>query len=367
MKVFPDSGKMNVTPRADAPEAAPPVSADTGENEIRPLAPAPVTPLQLTAAYGVCRSISRRNARNFYYGFLVLPREKRDALCAVYAFMRHADDISDDPGLSASERRARLAAWLDEFRRVTSGGPTDDPVLIALADTQYRYAIPPALLETLVEGTATDVEVPARETGRDPPEQATGNRQEGDGERETGNALTFATFDDLYRYCYQVASVVGLVSIRIFGYRDAAAESLAERLGIAFQLTNIIRDVKEDAAMGRVYLPLEDLEKFGRSPAELVSASQDAAVQGSPYAGLEFRPVLEFECQRARDYYAAADQLLPLIDDDSRPALWTLATIYRSLLEKIAARGYDVFTERVRLTTAEKLVILLKGFWRRIT
>ncbi|MFB3918079.1 MAG: phytoene/squalene synthase family protein [Terriglobales bacterium] len=354
---------MNATHRVDAQEATPPVSANTGENENRPPAPAPVAPLQLTAAYAVCRSISRRNARNFYYGFLVLPREKRDALCAVYAFMRHADDISDDPSLSASERRARLAAWLDEFRRVTSGGATDDPVLIALADTQYRYAIPPALLETLVEGTATDVEVPSRETG----EQATAESEAEKGRRETGNAVTFASFDDLYRYCYQVASVVGLVSIRIFGYRDPAAERLAERLGIAFQLTNIIRDVKEDAAMGRVYLPLEDLEKFDRSPAELVSASRGAAAQGAQHAGLEFRPVLEFECQRARDYYAVLDRLLPLIDDDSRPALWTLATIYRSLLEKIAARGYDVFSERVRLTTAEKLLILLKGLWQRVT
>ena len=364
MTVSHDLRKMNNDRRAETPTAPDAPLNSNGQDGPHSPAPAPVVPMQLTAAYSVCRSISRKNARNFYYGFLVLPREKRDALCAVYAFMRHADDISDDPGLSPSERRARLTAWLEEFRRVIGGGATDDPVLLALADTQYRYAIPPALLEALVEGTAMDLQPDQSTEPQDPsvphphPE-----RSEGEGWE------LYSTFDDLYRYCYHVASVVGLVCIRIFGYRDPAAEALAERVGVAFQLTNIIRDVKEDAAMGRVYLPLEDLQKFNLLYTKLLALREDTASSEparSSLAVAEFRPLLEFEAQRAREFYAAAAPLIPLIDDDSRPALWTLVTIYRRLLEKIAARGYDVFRERVRLTTAEKLSILAKGFWRRI-
>jgi phytoene synthase len=295
--------------------------------------------LQLHAAYAVCRSISRAAARNFYYSFLALPQEKRDALSAVYAFMRHADDLCDDPGLPASEKRVKLNAWLDSLRAVLAGKPTDDPVLMAVADTQYRFAIPPALLEMLVEGTAMDLQ--------------------DDAATAPGLCAPYATFDDLYRYCYHVASVVGLVCIKIFGYRDPAAEPLAERVGIAFQLTNIIRDVKEDAALGRVYLPGEDLARFGCDPAWLADRTSDLASR--------FRPVLEFEAQRARQFYAAADRLLPLIDEQSRPALWVLVEIYRRVLGKIALRNYDVFGEKVRLTTAEKVGVLARGFWRRLT
>jgi phytoene synthase len=153
-----------------------------------------------------------------------------------------------------------------------------------------------------------------------------------------------------------VASVVGLVCIRIFGYRDPKAEKLAEETGVAFQLTNIIRDVKEDAQMGRVYLPREDLARFDLEPRSLANGAGPAS----------FRKVLEFETERARKYYASAAELMPLIDEESQPALWTLVEIYRRLLEKIAARNYDVFSERVHLSTAEKLSVLGKGFLRRL-
>jgi len=292
---------------------------------------------QLAAAYGVCRHITRSAARNFYYGFLVLPRERRDALSAVYAFMRHSDDLSDDPGLTRREREDKLSEWRDALHRVAEGEHTDDPVLLAVADAQRRFKIPLELFDRLVEGTAMDVTP------------------------QPGEPIRYQTFDDLRRYCYHVASVVGLICIKIFGYRDPAAEALAEQCGLAFQLTNIIRDVKEDAAMGRVYLPEEDLERFGRSSAEL-----DPACLKNGFDAAGFRPVLEFEAERARELYRAAEQLLPLIDEDSRPALWVLVEIYRRLLEEIAARGYNVFGKKIRLSRREKLSVLARGFWRRL-
>jgi phytoene synthase len=330
------------------------------------------SPMQLQAAYAVCRSISRSAARNFYYAFLALPKEKRDAICAVYAFMRHADDLSDEPGLSMAERRARLSDWLNRLQKVVAGEPTDDPVLLALADAQYRYAIPPALLETLVEGTLMDVDdEPAS------PEVAQGSRPAGSARRKTKSgaakqapttiavaatpaqlATPYETFEDLYGYCFRVASVVGLICIRIFGYKDPAAEQLAERCGIAFQLTNIIRDVKEDASIGRVYLPKEDLARFGLAESDLQAAPADLAQR--------FRPLLEFEAARAREYYRSADQLLPYIDEDGRPALWVLVIIYSRLLEKIASKNYDVFGDKVRLSFWDKFSVLARGVWQRI-
>ena len=300
------------------------------------------TESQLAVAYSVCRSITRSAAKNFYYAFLLLPRQKRQALCAVYAFMRRCDDITDDVTFPVHERQQKLLAWLDAFHRAQSGLATDEPVLLALTDAQRRYNISLELLDQLAYGTETDVE---------------------DEDRllcETAAPILtvrFRTFDELRQYCYQVASVVGLACIRIFGYRDPAAEPLAERLGLAFQLTNIIRDVKEDAAMGRVYLPEEDLVKFGISPGELRSAGDPA----------KLRPLLAMEADRARECYSAVDQLIPLIDEDSQPALWVLATIYRRLLEKIALRQYDVLSGKIALTVPEKLGILGRGFAKRLS
>ena len=295
-------------------------------------------PLQLRAAYGVCRHIARTAAKNFYYGFLALPARKRNALSAVYAFMRHADDISDDPSVPPEQRREKLTEWMNALRRVVEGERTDDPVLMALADTQKVFNVPLELLEKLVQGTAMDL-----------PQADTSGR--------TTSAVHYETFDQLYDYCYHVASVVGLICIRIFGYRDPRAEKLAEQTGVAFQLTNIIRDVKEDSQLGRVYLPIEDLQRFG----------VEASVLGNGNSAVSMRSVLEFEAQRAREYYRSAEELLPLIDDDSQPALWTLVEIYRRLLERIAARNYDVFSERVHLSSAEKIGLLARGIARRLT
>ena len=304
-------------------------------------------PAQLTMAYSVCRGITRTNAKNFYYAFLVLPKRKRQALCAVYAFMRRCDDIADDPNLSLEERRYKLDTWLDALHRVQQGEPTDDPILLALTDAQRRYTIPAGLLDELALGTAMDVADPQVEIPNVPAANAA----------VPGLTIQYQTFDDLKLYCYRVASVVGLVCIHVFGYRDPAAEPLAEQCGLAFQLTNIIRDVKEDAAMGRVYLPEEDLARFGLSAAELLSAP-DAA---------RFRPLLALEADRARQLYQAGEQLIPYISEDSQPALWVLVNIYRKLLEKIAERQYDVFNGKVSLTVSEKLRVLGKGFLQRLT
>ena len=302
---------------------------------------------QLAVAYSVCRHIARSAARNFYYAFLVLPQRKRQSLCAVYAFMRWCDDIADDNTVPVRERHARLALLLETLHRVQAGIPTDDPVLLALTDTQRRFNIPAELLDQLAYGTMMDVQELEDEPGfavfpsRPADSQIT---------------IRYRTFNDLYQYCYCVASVVGLVCIRVFGYRNPTAEALAERCGLAFQLTNIIRDVKEDAQMGRVYLPEQDLASFGIMTSELQ--------QGADLA--RFRPLLAMEAERAREYYQAGDELIPLVDEDSQPALWVLITIYRRLLEKIARRQYDVFRSKIALTTPEKLAILTRGFLKRL-
>jgi 15-cis-phytoene synthase len=305
-------------------------------------APFPWTPAppQLVMAYSVCRGITRTAAKNFYYAFLVLPRRKREALCAVYAFMRRCDDIADDSGLTPSERRQKLDVWLDALHGAQQGQPTDDPILLALTDAQRRYAIPAGLLDELAEGTAMDVEEGAAPDASSTP----------------GVSIHYKTFEDLRVYCYRVASVVGLVCIHVFGYRDPEAEPLAEQCGLAFQLTNIIRDVREDASMGRVYLPEEDLAKFSLTAGELLATPDPA----------RFRPLLALEADRAREFYAAGDALIPYISEDSQPALWVLITIYRRLLEAIAEEQYDVFTTKVSLSTRAKLRILAKGFLKRL-
>jgi 15-cis-phytoene synthase len=312
------------------------------------LAPWSPAPAQLTMAYSVCRGITRANAKNFYYAFLVLPKRKRQALCAVYAFMRRCDDIADDTTLSFDDRRQKLDTWLDALHRVQQGQPSDDPILLALNDAQHRYTIPAGLLDDLAMGTAMDVaDLAVASPGIPTPATA----------QPPQLAVQYKTFEDLKLYCYRVASVVGLVCIHIFGYRDPAAETLAEQCGLAFQLTNIIRDVKEDAAMGRVYLPEEDLSKFDLTAADLLVAP-DAA---------RFRPLLMLEADRAREGYQAGDQLIPYISEDSQPALFVLVNIYRKLLEKIAERQYDVFSGKVSLTVSEKLRVLGKGFLQRIS
>jgi phytoene synthase len=298
------------------------------------------TASQLDMAYSVCRSIARSAAKNFYYGFVLLPQRKRNALSAVYAFMRRCDDIADDDTLSPDDRHNKLMESLDKVHRALAAQPTDDPVLLGLTDAQRTYQIPIGLLDQLAFGTAADLEYGQLEPAANAPLVA-----------------RYQTFEELRQYCYGVASVVGLVCIKIFGYCDPAAEPLAERCGLAFQLTNIIRDVKEDAAMGRVYFPQEDLAQCGLTAADLAAPHIDVA---------RIRPLLAMEADRARECYGSGEELIPLVNEDSQPALWVLITIYRRLLEKIALNEYDVFSERVRLTVPEKLTVMGKGILKRL-
>jgi phytoene synthase len=286
--------------------------------------------ISLEKAYAECEAIARREAKNFYYAFRVLPKPKRTAICAVYAFMRHADDLADDEGLGREDRLRNTQQWLAGWHRAAAGEASDNSVFIALRDAQQRFQISIELLDQLVLGTSMDLTTSAEQ-------------------------MVYATFDDLYRYCYLVASVVGLVCIRIFGYTDARAEKLAEETGIAFQLTNILRDVREDAEHGRVYLPLEDLARHN------VSADDLSTVRGDRTITQNERALMEMEAARAHKYYAAADGLLPLIAPDSRAALWVLVKIYRRLLERIRNSHYEVFSRRISVPAWEKLWILFCG------
>jgi phytoene synthase len=300
------------------------------------------------AAYLFCREVARREAQNFYWAFRVLPRYKSDAMCAVYAFMRRADDLADDESKSIETRRAEMSEWLQSWRasRIPANQvATTDLVFTALADTQRRFSIPDELLEELVAGTTMDLE----------PRTS-----------DLESVQTYATFEDLYRYCYLVASVVGLVCIKIFGYTDPRAEQFAEETGIAFQLTNILRDVKEDVERDRVYLPIDLLDEFGETPAELHElAHSDARAMTE-----RERAMLATLAIRAEKYYLAANKLIPLLDRDSRAAMWVLVTIYHRLLARIADRKMEVFRERIALSTAEKLRVLARGAamaaWNRV-
>lgn len=278
--------------------------------------------LPLDESYRYCTHIARTQARNFYYSFLCLPPAKRAAMCAVYAFMRYSDDISDD---GASDRDARMERWRAALDAALEGRYDERPLWPAFHHTVQRYSIPARYFHEVIDGTQMDLEP-----------------------RE------YLTFEDTYRYCYHVASVVGLVCIHVFGFDKPEALKLAEYNGIAFQLTNILRDLPEDAEMGRVYLPREDLERFGYSEADLKGG------RDTP----EFRALMRFEVDRARDYYDRAAPLLDLIHADSRPCLRAMRQIYGGILDRIVAQEYDVFTRRARVPTWRKLLIASQAWWQ---
>jgi 15-cis-phytoene synthase len=274
--------------------------------------------ISLDESYAHCRAVAKSRARNFYYSFILLPIEKKNAMCAMYAFMRYCDDLSDEPGAN----RKAIDRWRDALTEALAGRPGDSPVWPAFLDAVNRYAIPREYFYDMIEGVASDLE-----------------------------PHTVETFDDLYRYCYRVASVVGLTSIHIFGFSSPEALPLAEKCGIAFQLTNILRDVREDAGLGRVYLPAEDLRQFGVSVDDLLHARRTE----------QFGRLMEFETERARRYYRESAPLLQLIDPQSRPSLWALIAIYSRLLDHLAEAHYDVLTRRISLTSLEKSWIVLRA------
>jgi len=280
---------------------------------------------ELADSYRAAETVARLRARNFYYSFVVLPPEKRRGFCAVYAFMRHCDDVSDGHA-SIENKREQLRTWRARLEAAFAGRCEGNSIMPAFRDTVCRFAIPAQFFHWIIDGAEMDLTIDR-----------------------------YRTFEDLYRYCFNVASAVGLVSIQIFGYRDERAREYAEYCGIAFQLTNILRDLKEDAEMGRVYVPDEDLARFGYSPNDLRRGVQDD----------RFHSLMAFETSRAAEYFAKARALLPLVDEASRPALWAMMEIYGRLLRKIIRKQYDVFGGSVRLSNAEKASIALKALAMR--
>ena len=285
-------------------------------------------PASIEQSFHHCRRIARSRARNFYYSFSLLPREQKQAMCAIYAFMRYCDDISDEAGPPPTARREALDRWKKALEEALEGRYGDDPILPAFHHTIVKYNIPPRYFFELIEGVSTDLS-PQR----------------------------LRTFDDLYRYCYQVASVVGLTCIHIFGFESDEALDLAEKCGIAFQLTNILRDIPEDSRLGRVYLPEEDLERFGITSEDLL--------RGQPGPG--FSKLMEFEWKRANRYYEEAAPLLTMVGLQSRPALWAMMSIYHGILQRIRSGRYDVHTRRPSLSTIEKLWIVTRALKLRLT
>ncbi|MCA1594914.1 MAG: phytoene/squalene synthase family protein [Chloroflexi bacterium] len=280
-------------------------------------------PTTLPESYRLCEQIARTRARNFYFSFLALPRPKRRAMCAVYAFLRYCDDLADDENIE--DRAAQLGKWRASLRALGSGDTSAHPMMPAFLDTVNRYDIPLEYFEEVINGAEMDLSV-----------------------------HSYATFEELYRYCYRVASVVGLTCLKVFGYTSEEAPLLGEKCGIAFQLTNIIRDVREDGQTGRIYLPAEDLDRFGVRPAELSSARPlPAAV-----------PLLAFEANRAQQYYEESLPLLALVDRDSQCALSAMICIYHGLLRRIRNRQFDVFTERVSLPVGQKLAFAARSWLR---
>jgi squalene synthase HpnC/squalene synthase HpnD len=270
------------------------------------------------ASYAECNRIARAARSSFYLAFFGLRKEKRNALCALYAFMRLVDNVSDDPG-SLESKRQGLARWRAMLDEAVAGRTNAHAILPALADTIARFEIPTRYFHDLILGAEMDLTV-----------------------------TTYATFDRLSEYCYRVAGTVGLTCLHVFGFDDPKAPDLAERLGLAFQLTNIIRDVGSDYAMGRIYLPQEDLDRFGVHAEELRGPVTEKLQQ-----------LLEFEADRAWQMYRQGAPLVAQVNPDSRATLWALVRTYSSLLARIEERDFDVFGPRVSLSNAEKIQYLL--------
>jgi phytoene synthase len=308
----------------------------------QPLSLAPS--LEVPKSYERCYDVARAAHSNFYYAFYLLPRPKRDALAALYAFNRLVDDTADEGAELALKQRG-LARWRAELDEAVTGVDqcfdgtaamtlADSPpnaslaILPALADTLERYKIPTRYLHDLISGAEMDLTI-----------------------------HSYATFERLREYCYRVAGTVGLTCTHVFGFRDSHAVDLAEKLGLAFQLTNIIRDVHEDFAAGRVYLPEEDLAKY--------NVVREDFARGEATLGV--RELLRFEADRAWQNYEEGAALLNLIDQDSRGALWLLVHTYSALLARIEAADFAVFGERVRLSKTEKMLFIAKARFGRLT
>jgi len=272
----------------------------------------------LRDAYAYCEAVTRRSHSTFELAISLVFRPRRQALQAIYAFCRLADDAVDLPGRAAREAAAAVESLRRRLREAFEGRP-DGPLFVALLDAARRFQIPLPRFEEIIDGVAMDLE-----RGR------------------------YATFEALIAYCHRVASSVGLACVHVFGFRDKAALDAAVDLGIALQLTNILRDLKEDAARGRIYLPAEDLDHFGVTERDLLEGHR------SP----QFIELMKFEVSRARDYFRRGERLFACLSRWIRPCPIAMATAYRKILDSIEAHGYDVFTHRVRLTSSQRTLVL---------
>jgi phytoene synthase len=277
-----------------------------------------VNAVNLAQSYAVCEAIARRAASSFFPAFRLLPAPQRRAMYALYAFLRIADDISDEPAADGDKQR-RLQAWREGLGHALTGAYTH-AIYPALHDTIGHFAIPHQYFFDALDGVEMDVA-----------------------------PRTYVTFSDLEKYCYRVASVVGLACIHIWGFKGTRAPDYAVSAGIAFQLTNILRDLGEDAARGRVYLPSEDLERFGYAPDRLRRGECDEA----------FRALMQFEIARARRFYDHAWPLAPLLRPPGRAVFLVMARTYRALLDVMQQRDYDVFSSRIRVGRWRKLLVAL--------
>lgn len=273
----------------------------------------------LEQAYAECRRITKENAKNFYYSFIALPREKRLAIHAIYSFCRLCDDAADEPGLSIEERLRRLTAIRLSLDTLSEPA-ADNPVFMALSDAASRYAIPVTYFLDIVSGVEMDLSV-----------------------------TRYNTFDGLKEYCYRVASAVGLTCIEVYGYTDPKARDYAVDLGLAMQLTNIIRDVKEDLERDRIYIPLDEIERFGYSEAALKEGVVNDA----------FSRLMAYQAARARQYFQSGLKLLPYLSARSRTSPALLAALYQRILDKIEAGGFHVFDGRTGLSGREKYLLTL--------
>lgn len=270
-------------------------------------------------AFARCRAIARAEARNFYFGFVLLPPLKRSGIYAAYAFSRRADDSVDEGGSEAA-RTAAVGRLRRDLDACAAGRPTaDDPVLLALADTMARFAIPRTHLDALIDGVEMDI-----------------------------STRRYADFAALKDYCDRVAGAVGLVSLHVFGFRDAEAPRHAADLGVGLQIVNIMRDVAEDAARDRIYLPVDEMAAHGVTEADVKAGIATPA----------FRALMTQQAARARGYLRSGERLLPLLDRRSRMCVAMLAGLYEEILEEIERRDHDVFAGRVALSMPRKLRLM---------
>jgi phytoene synthase len=273
---------------------------------------------RLEASYRYCRRLTRQTAGNFGYAFWTLPRRQRRAMDALYAFMRLTDDVGDEPGTHSERRVHQLAQWKIDLKSATQGETPPHPVWPAIVDVMKSFEIPVGFLYDVIDGVEMDL------TPRE-----------------------FATFAELSTYCYHVAGAVGLCCIRIWGYHGDQAENRAVDCGLAFQLTNILRDLGEDADRGRIYLPQEDLARFGYSADDLRARRVTR----------EFRNLMAFQTERAWDYHRRSEPLADDLSAGGRRVYRAMREIYGGLLREIARRKFDVFSCRVRLPVWKKLSI----------